>query len=85
MFGQTLKLCKHHLTSNTKPHKEFTKGLDFKCIKFPVNVRDTHQIEKKNSVGIAVSALTIDKNIQSKYQKNFAEKNMLISYCKGKD
>ena len=28
--------------------------LDFEDIKFPVKIKDTHKIEKKNSIGISV-------------------------------
>ena len=37
----------------TKADKEFTKKLDFKDIKFPVKIRDTHKTEKKNSISIS--------------------------------
>ena len=38
----------------TKTDKDFSKGLDFKDIQFPVKTRGTHEIEKKNSISISV-------------------------------
>ena len=38
----------------TKTDKDFSKGLDFKDIKFPVKTRGTHEIEKKISICISV-------------------------------
>ena len=38
----------------TKTDKEFAEKLDFKNIRFPVIVRDTHKTEKKNFIGISV-------------------------------
>ena len=43
----------------TKPDKESAKNLDFKDIKFPVNLRDIHKIERKNSIGISVFGFEI--------------------------
>ena len=39
---------------NPKADKDFTKGLDFKDMKFRAKIRDTHKIEKNNSIGISV-------------------------------
>ena len=44
----------HNTKRITKAHKDFSKKLDFKNIKFPVIVRDIHKIEKKNFIGISV-------------------------------
>ena len=38
----------------TKADKEFAKKLDFKNIKLPVKIRDSHEIKKKNSIGTSV-------------------------------
>ena len=38
----------------TKHYKDFAKALDFKDVKFPVNIRDIHKIEKNNSISISV-------------------------------
>ena len=38
----------------TKADKDFAKKLDFKDIKFPVKIRDTHKIEEKYSIAISV-------------------------------
>ena len=63
-----------------KADKEFVKKLDFKYIKFPVKIRDIHQIEKKNPIGISVFAYKKKEKIQSMYQKGVVKKNMLIYY-----
>ena len=43
-----------HPAKITKPDKYFAKKRDFKDTKSPANVRDIHNIEKKNSIGISV-------------------------------
>ena len=57
-FKWCLIRCLHSRYHNpkriTKADKDFAKKLDFKDIKCPVNVRDIHKIEKKNSIGIRV-------------------------------
>ena len=68
----------HHPTRNAQADKDFAKKLDFKDIKFPVEIRDILKIEKKNSIGISVLVMKIKKNIQSMYQKNVMKKSMLI-------
>ena len=42
----------HHPAKITKPDKDRTKTLDFKDINFPVKIRDTHKIERKNLIDI---------------------------------
>ena len=50
-----LNLANHHPARITKADKDFANRIDFKDIKFPVKIRDTHKIEKqKNSIGISV-------------------------------
>ena len=44
----------HNLRRITKADKDFAKKHDFKDIKFPVKIRDTLKIEKKDSFGISV-------------------------------
>ena len=44
----------HHKARITQADKEFGKKLAFKGIKFPVQIRDIHKIEKKNFNGISV-------------------------------
>ena len=70
----------HHSARITKTDKDFAKTLDFKDIKFPVDTRDIHRIEKNNSISISLLVMRIKKNIQSMYQKNFVKINMLIYY-----
>ena len=57
-FKWNLLRCLHSADRNpariTKANKDFAKKLDFEDIKFPVEVRDIHKIEKKNSIGISV-------------------------------
>ena len=49
-----LNPANHHLAGIAKADKDFPKKRDFKDTKFPVKIRDIHQIEKKNSIGISV-------------------------------
>ena len=44
----------HHPARIAKADRDFAKTLYFEDIKFPVKVRDVHNIEKKNSVSISV-------------------------------
>ena len=53
----------HYPAGITKADKDFAKNLDFKDIKFPVEVRDIHKIEKKNSIGIRVFGYENKKKI----------------------
>ena len=68
-----------NLASITKANNRFAKKLDFKGIKFPVNIH-IHKIEKKNSIGISVFVYENKENIQFIYQKDVAKKSMLIYY-----
>ena len=43
----------HNPARVTKAVKDFVKKLDFKDINFPVEIRNIHKIEKKNSIGIS--------------------------------
>ena len=52
--SQILKSNKPQLKKITKAGKDFTKKLDFKYIKILVKIRDIHNIEKKNFIGISV-------------------------------
>ena len=62
IVGEKWYLARHlnpanrHLNWVRKAEKDFTKRLDYKDIKFPVKVRDTDKIEKKDSVCISVFA-----------------------------
>ena len=49
-------------------------------MKFPVKIIDIHKIEKKILSGLVFLAMKIKNNIQSMYQKNFVNINMLIYY-----
>ena len=44
----------HNPASITNADKDFSKGIDFKDIKFPVKVRYIWKIVKRNSIGISV-------------------------------
>ena len=54
----------------TKADKYFAKKIDFKNIKFPVKIRNTHIIEEKHSNGLVYLALEIKYSIHFLYQKN---------------
>ena len=43
----------HNSRRITKVDKGYAKRLDFKDVKFPVEIRDTHKIEKNDSIGIS--------------------------------
>ena len=62
----------------TKVDKEFAKMLGFKGTKFPVKIRDIHEIEKNNSINVSVFSYENKRNMQFMYQKNVVKKNMLI-------
>ena len=62
----------HNPVIVTKADKDLAKKLDFKDIKFPVEVRDIHKIEKKNSIGISVFGYENKK----KLMKNLCIKKM---------
>ena len=61
----------HNPRRITKVDKDFAKKLDFKDIQFPVKIRNTHKIEKKNSNGISAFGFKNKEKIQSMYQKMF--------------
>ena len=44
----------HHLARIRKMNKDLTRKHDFKDIKFPVKIRDTNKIKKKNCINIHV-------------------------------
>ena len=50
----------HHPARITKAEKYFTKRLDFKDIKFPVKPRDSHKIEKKKKILLALAFLVME-------------------------
>ena len=54
VFSEILKSCRSSLINNYKSRLRFATELDFKDIRFPVNIRDIHKIQKKNSIGISV-------------------------------
>ena len=61
--------------------KEFGKELGFKGIKFPVKVRDRHELEKKKKrfpLVLPFLVIKIRKNIHS--MNHFVKKTMLINY-----
>ena len=66
----------HHPSRIIKAGRDISKKLNFKDIKF----RDTHRIEKKNSINISVFVYEKKrkKNIKFMYQKIVMKKNMLI-------
>ena len=64
----------------TKANKDFAKQLDFKYIKFPVKIIDTHKIEKKNSIGVSFFGYENKEKHPVYVAKNVVEKKMLIHY-----
>ena len=67
-----------------KVYNDFAKRLDFKGITFPVKIRDIHKIEKKKKkrvpLALAFLVMKIRGIIQSMYQNNIVNKNMLTYY-----
>ena len=70
----------HHTAIITKSDKDFSKSFEFKDIRFPVEIRDIHKIEKIILSPLMILVMKTRKNIQSMYQKNVVKKNMLIYY-----
>ena len=77
-YSQIFRSCRCHPARITKADKEFAEKFGFNDIKFPVKIRDIHELGKKNSISISVFGMKIKKNIQFRYQKN--KKNMLIYF-----
>ena len=53
-MARYLNPANHNPARITKADKDFAKKRDFKDIKFPVKIRDTHKIEKKCFTGYSV-------------------------------
>ena len=49
-----LKSCRSSPSNNYQTDKDFAKKIDLKNIKFPVQVKHIHKIEKMNSISISV-------------------------------
>ena len=49
-----VNLADHNPRNITKADKDFAKRFSFKDIKFPVNTKDNHKLEKKNFTCISV-------------------------------
>ena len=62
-----------------KADKDFAKKLDFKHIKFPVNVRNIHKI-KKEILGISAFHYENKEKYPIYVAKNIVTKKMLIYY-----
>ena len=75
-----LILADHHPTRITKTDKAFTKRLDFKDIRFPVNIRGIHKIEKKNSISTGVFGYENKEKHPIYVSKNVMKINMLLYY-----
>ena len=71
-YSQISKSCRSYPARITKDDKEFAKKLDFKNIKFPVEIREFTNSKKKQ--------FQTRKNIQFVYQKNVLKENMLTYY-----
>ena len=70
----------HNPRRITQADKDFAKKLDFKDIQFPVKIRDTHKIEKKDSISINVFGYENREKHDWMYQKNVVKTNMSIYY-----
>ena len=77
-LGRYLHSKNHNLKIITKTDKNLSKRLNFKDIKLPVKIRNTHRVEKKNSITISVSTKPCIK-------KNTVKQNKLIYYQKEKN
>ena len=75
-----LNSVNHQPAIIAKADKSFAKKLDFKDMKFPVNVKDIHKIEKTNSIGICVFGFENKEKHTIYVLKNGVKKNMLIYY-----
>ena len=64
-----LNPANHDPVRISKAYKDFAKTLDFKDINFLVKIRDTHKIEKKDSIGISAFGYENKEKILSMYQK----------------
>ena len=79
-----LNTVNHHPERITKTDKDFPKKLDFKDIKFPVKIRDTHKIEKKEFHGISVFGYE-NKNHPIYVSKRYSEKKYIDLLLTGKE
>ena len=53
-YSQIFRSCRCHPARITKADKEFAEKFGFNDIKFPVKIRDIHELGKKNSISISV-------------------------------
>ena len=69
----------HHPARTAKADEYVAKTLDFKGINVPFKIRDIHEIENKNSIGISV--FNYENNGKHPiFQKNVKKKNMSTYY-----
>ena len=81
VFRQILKSWRSQPIENYKGWERFFQMFDYKDVKFPVKVRDIHKIETKRIPSVLVFlVIKISQSMQFMYQKNVANKNMLICY-----
>ena len=75
IFGQIqyLNPADHNLRRITTADKDFGKSLDFKDIKFPVNIRDIHKSKKKSSIGISIFGYESKENYSIYLSKQCCE------------
>ena len=73
VFGQILTCCRSSF------RKKLQK-LDFKEIKFPVNIRDIQKIEKNISIDISVFGFENKEKHPIYVSKKYFEDSMLIYY-----
>ena len=57
---------------------DFARKYDFKEIKFPVTIRDTHKIDRKSVSASMFLVIKIEKNCQSTFQKIILKEMLII-------
>ena len=70
----------NHRARVKKADKDFNKKLDLKDIKLPVKIRDIHNIEKKNFIGISIFGYENTEKHPIYVWKKCCEENMLTFY-----
>ena len=73
VFGQILTCCR-------SSSRKILQKLDFKEIKFPVNIRDIQKIEKNISIDISVFGFENKEKHPIYVSKKHFEDSMLIYY-----
>ena len=70
----------HHPAKITKAAEDFSKKLDFRDIKFPVDLETFTILKERIQLALVFLVMKMRKIIQSMHQKNATKKTMLIYY-----